>query len=213
MTYNPNIPQSNDLISQSQGQFLTNFSQLNTIFDVDHVTYDNATVANRGLHRKVTFPAVITDPNQTAPISSLYIKTVSGSSQLFFQNGNGAANVIPITASVFQTYTPTVSAGTYVFSGVSANGYYAIIGGITFFTIQISFTNAVGSPAANPQVTLPSTSVSTGGQGNLEVARNSVITANAVGTITAANNYITFPHYTQPTNQGAQTYFINGFYI
>lgn len=211
MTYNPAIPDAAHFLSTDQPLMRDNFGQLNTIFMVDHVEYDNATVGNRGFHRKVTFPAVIANPNQTSPISSLYIKTVSGSSQLFFQNGALSSNVIPLTASVFQTYTPAVTAGTYVFSGVSATGYFAIVGGITFFTVQLSFTNAVGTPNASPRVTLPSTSVSTGGQGNLKVT--GTVTAEAIGSITAATNYVDFANYNQPSNVGAQTYFINGFYI
>jgi hypothetical protein len=59
MTYNANIPQTNTNLSVSQGQFLTNFSQLNTIFAKDHYTWDDNTSANRGWQKQVTFPAAI----------------------------------------------------------------------------------------------------------------------------------------------------------
>lgn len=57
MTYNANIPQSNNNISVSQGNILTNFQQLNTIFAKDHYTWDDNTAANRGWQKQVTFPA------------------------------------------------------------------------------------------------------------------------------------------------------------
>jgi len=36
MSYNASIPQATDLISQSQSQIQTNFSQANTAFGIDH---------------------------------------------------------------------------------------------------------------------------------------------------------------------------------
>jgi hypothetical protein len=37
-SYNPNIPQATDLLAVSQGQLLTNFTTLNTIFNQDHTS-------------------------------------------------------------------------------------------------------------------------------------------------------------------------------
>ena len=55
--YNPGCPLANDLPSDSQDEFLTNFERLNTIFGVDHIPFGNtivdATRAN---------PCVITSP-------------------------------------------------------------------------------------------------------------------------------------------------------
>ena len=99
-TYNDNIPQPNDPISQSQPPILVNFNQLNSIFGVDHVRYDNATQSQRGRHLKVTFSAPLgADPNLASPLASLYTKTVSGASQLFFQNGPNPGDVVQLTTS------------------------------------------------------------------------------------------------------------------
>ena len=95
MTYNPAIPQSTDLISQSQGQILTNFSQADTAFGIDHTAF--SVVANQGFHKKVTFQAVIPNPNQIGPIASLYTKTGTSKSELFYQNDNNAGSVSQIT--------------------------------------------------------------------------------------------------------------------
>ena len=85
MTFNPNIPQATDLTSASQSQILTNFSQLNTIFDVDHVTYDNATVANRGKHDKSTYIEQGADPATSANEVALYSKDLSTVSTLYMR--------------------------------------------------------------------------------------------------------------------------------
>lgn len=90
MTYNPNIPQASDIISQSQAQLLTNFQQADLIFDVDHVTFDNATVADRGKHRKADFIRLGADPGSAATQLVVYEKLSGTSSELFFQRDNVA---------------------------------------------------------------------------------------------------------------------------
>lgn len=74
MTYNPGIPNANDLISDSQAQILTNFGQLNTIFGIDHVTL-NPSVATSGMHQFVTVSTTSADPVLTFPQSRLYTKS------------------------------------------------------------------------------------------------------------------------------------------
>lgn len=96
MSYNPAIPQPNDLISASQAQIQTNFSQADTIFDIDHFTFDNATTANRGKHRKSTYVEV-TDPTTAANELALYSKDLAGATTLYLrQESNG--NVVQMTA-------------------------------------------------------------------------------------------------------------------
>lgn len=76
MTYNPAIPQPTDNLSVSQGDLLTNFGQLNTLYGLDHVTFNNGTSANRGLHQKVTLVNVQADPSAISfPYSVIYSKT------------------------------------------------------------------------------------------------------------------------------------------
>jgi hypothetical protein len=85
MTYNPGIPQANEFISQSQGQILTNFSQLDTVFAQDHIELDDATVADRGKHKQVTLKELAAGPATTSTEIALYSKDVSGSTQLFYR--------------------------------------------------------------------------------------------------------------------------------
>lgn len=91
MTYY-NTPLSNQTPAASQPQMQQNFVQIASSYNSDHVALDQAT--NAGTHKQVTLGAPLSgDPGKVAPISSLYTKTVSGKSQLFFQNGNLASDV------------------------------------------------------------------------------------------------------------------------
>jgi hypothetical protein len=58
MSFNPLIPQPAHYLSQSQGDLLSNNGQLNTVEDVNHVSFDNAIPINslngeRGKHHMV----------------------------------------------------------------------------------------------------------------------------------------------------------------
>lgn len=104
MTFNPNIPQSTDIPAQSQAQFLTNFSQLNTVFDLDHVTFNNATAANRGKHDKSTYVEQSGDPVTGANEVALYSKDTSGNTRLYMRQ-ESAGTVIQLSGA-----SPTVAA-------------------------------------------------------------------------------------------------------
>ena len=59
MTFDPTIPNATHFVSADQPQITINFGQLNTIFDIDHVKYNDATVGNRGKHKQVTLIAPV----------------------------------------------------------------------------------------------------------------------------------------------------------
>lgn len=120
MTYNPNIPATSDNLSTSQGQMLSNFSQLNTIFDHNHFTWDNATSANRGLHRKVDFPVVQgSDPSPTGAAGVVYSKALSGLTQLFFANASQVTQLTG-TNSIGASGSVTIQGGLILKWGTSA---------------------------------------------------------------------------------------------
>lgn len=87
MTFLPNIPQAADDPAVSQGQILTNFQQLETVFDVDHVPYTIGVGAGAGYHDRVVFNAVAAAP-ALGPRSALHTALSAGFAELFFQNGN-----------------------------------------------------------------------------------------------------------------------------
>lgn len=101
MAYNRNIPQSTDLISNSQSDLLSNFQAIDSGttgtgigFSRNHVTLTDAT--NGGLHHEVDFYQNVSDPTISGFVSSLYPKLVGSDSQLFFRNG---AEIIQLTGT------------------------------------------------------------------------------------------------------------------
>jgi len=66
VTYNPNIPQFGTRINQTFNLITINFGQLNTIFQTDHYTWNDASVANRGLHRHCTLVSQAAPPTPSA---------------------------------------------------------------------------------------------------------------------------------------------------
>lgn len=105
-TYTTGIPNGALSPAQNRPTMTVNNDSAAGIWDEDHYGFNNN---NGGQHQQVTFPFNIADPNQSAPIASLYTKAVSGLSQLFFQNGNMAANVVRLTGAL---PSPVSNAGT-----------------------------------------------------------------------------------------------------
>jgi len=97
MVYLNTIPQPGDSPAvDSQAQLLENFTQLNTQYGTagDHIEW--TALADNGMHKQISLNDVIADPNLPDPQASLYLKTIAGNSQLFFENFDvgGAVNVV-----------------------------------------------------------------------------------------------------------------------
>lgn len=95
MAYNANIPQPNDLISQSQADLLNNFQALQTLIDVNHVDFASA---DQGKHKFVEMPVQSVAPVFAAGEVGLYnlLYGVSGVNEMFVKNQAGQAT--PFTA-------------------------------------------------------------------------------------------------------------------
>lgn len=89
MTYDPNIPQPADLISQSQAQLLSNFQSLNTLYGLEHFAFDAASTG--GKHKFVTLPDQGSAPTTAANVGAVYAKSVSGATQLFWRGESSGA--------------------------------------------------------------------------------------------------------------------------
>ena len=61
MSFNPNIPNAGDLLSDSQGEMKLNFQTSNTSFGKDHYPFDDGT-ANNGYHKDVHVVKRVGDP-------------------------------------------------------------------------------------------------------------------------------------------------------
>lgn len=141
MSYNPNIPGPNDLLSQSQGQIQTNFSQISTWTAVDHIGI--TTASNTGEHAQVTLPAPGTAGSPSGLESTLYSAPGTADNtktQLFFKNALAVFPISPIKA--FGTFS--VSGSTITLSNGSNMG-------------SPSYSSA-GRYVINLSITLPSSS-------------------------------------------------------
>ena len=110
MTYLPGIPSAGDIQSVSQGQFQTNFQQLENVFDNDHYAWDYATVALRGFHLQVTLPQAAADPTTAASQVALYSKSDGTNPQLFYRR-QSAGTAIQMTSNT----DPSASGNGYSF--------------------------------------------------------------------------------------------------
>lgn len=151
MTFNPNMPLSTDIPAQSQAQFLINNQQLNTIFDVDHVTFDAATVADRGKHEKVSLTSQSSDPGAGATEVVLYQK--GATPEICYQKAAGATvyqltNGLPIIASNGSTFLPSIYGTPLSLKW----GRFTVAG----FPYSVSFASAFGTSCYSVQLTLNS---------------------------------------------------------
>lgn len=111
--YSPSIPNSTDLISNSQAPIKTNFTQLNTQFGIDHIPFNDSGINGSGFHKKVTIPTAL--PGDPAGVLGgvIYTKLISAVPQLFFENSSSVVTQL--------TGLP---------SNIAANGTYNFPGGL-----------------------------------------------------------------------------------
>lgn len=125
--YNPNIPQPTDRLTNSQGDILTNFSELNTIFGINHIPF--SVTPNSGRHTMCELLEVGATPGG-APVNevTLYCGDVGGSRELFFTRDNSSATPIRLTG-------PAVPSA-------ASNGYTFLSGGLLIQWGQLTQTDS-----------------------------------------------------------------------
>lgn len=128
MTYNAGIPNATDLISVSQGQIKTNFTQLNSQFGIDHVAFNTGSGNGNGFHKQVTIPTpLVSNPTLSGTYGEFYTKSVSGTTQGFFAN---ASTVTQLTGA----------------SSISGSGYTTLPGGVLMQWGSGSYSNGNSVP-------------------------------------------------------------------
>ena len=162
MTFNPAIPQPTDLISQSQAQIQTNFSQSDTAFAVDHTAF--SVLANQGQHKQVTLIAPISNPNQAGNIASVYTKTSGTGVELFYQHGTGNLGVSQlsgggVTAAAYCTFTVTGGILSLVAGGFNVASASRAAQGVFI----VSFTRSFIAPGDNYIAVITPNCTSVGG--------------------------------------------------
>lgn len=122
MTYQANIPNPNDFISDSQPSIRTNFGQLNTQFSVDHVALTAG--SDNGKHNQVTTPVSASHPATVAQEPIFYAMEDDPTvGTLHFSRGESNAVPTPLTSIHSSTAPIAIGANTNVamldFSGLT----------------------------------------------------------------------------------------------
>ncbi len=100
------VPNANDKLKVSQGQIQTNFTEIQTSFDVNHVDFD---AANTGMHKFVQFTLQASDPGTGGNILALYSKDgdSTAKSELYLKQSDGSVNSL----TEYTTNTETADDG------------------------------------------------------------------------------------------------------
>lgn len=112
-TYNENIPQATDQISQSQDQILQNFQALKVLIDINHVDFASA---DQGKHKWITMPSQGAIPPAGSGFAAgelgLYnaINSLTTKNELYINKTNQATVVqVPATASILSSNSAPAS--------------------------------------------------------------------------------------------------------
>lgn len=168
MSFNPNIPQAADIPAQSQGQLLTNFQQLNSIFSQNHVTWNDATVSERGKHTVVEMQSQGATPTPSGTNISIYnAQAADLTQQLFMVNSSG----IPVQIT---------GAGSPGSSFEFRAGTFTSVAGITTVTFSSPFPNSIISVVCQPRSNSSAWYVNTQGTNNFTLATSSSILFNYI---------------------------------
>lgn len=148
MAYNPNIPQPTDLLSDSQGDLLTNFTALDNVYSGDHYPFSDVT-ANSTKHKTVTTPiqnpAVHPTPatnevkfyamQDTAPLGVLQYSRRT-------DNAGVAQPPSPVTR-IYTSVSPTTIAG-HINPAPPVSQDLLDLTGLTFCTGNVYVANITG---------------------------------------------------------------------
>jgi hypothetical protein len=157
-TYNANIPQPTDQISQSQDQILQNFQAIQALIDINHVDFASG---DQGKHKWVTLPNQAAIPPAGSGFAGGEIGAYNATnattavSELYLNKTNQATVVqVPSTASTLSINSaPAANAGgwTYLPSGLILKcGNASGVTGLTTVTLPSgvgvapAFTQIIG---------------------------------------------------------------------
>jgi len=183
-SYDPAIPQPNDILSQSQGDLLINFTELDTYLKVNHVAFADA---NFGKHSFVTLTKQDPGLATTSTEIGLYCHDDAfGNPQLYYKSGG-----TPVSALGTQlTPIPSIFAwgkfdNTGALVGDSYNVTSVTTGGTGNFTIN--FTNSLASGNYFPWF-MPESAALTASYPNVKATTVNSITVQFTSTGTTVQN-------------------------
>lgn len=164
MSYNPAIPGAADLISTSQSQIQTNFSQLDTVFDVDHYKYSAA--SNNGLHKKATLIEQAVAPAALADAGIIYAADDGvGNTEVYLRRSTPALTLALTFVKAWGVFNGTTGA---LISGYNCATARTAAGSYTV-TFTVALPNANYGVVTGTQMVAAFSSGGTVGTNNLAV--------------------------------------------
>ena len=150
MTYTI-LPNSGQTLGASRPFINTNFSLIQSVFDVNHVDF-NATGA--GKHKFVQIP--VGSPTNVAGEGTLYTVTLGGETQLaYLTDGQGKAYQLTRTISgSFTTFGQSIAYGTPPADFTQVGGWSFLPGGLL---IQYGFFSKAGATGTSGLIQFPVT--------------------------------------------------------
>lgn len=125
-SYNPNIPQPSDFLSDSQQDILDNFIQSNVSFGVNHYNFSDGS-ANNGKHNKVTTPLIVGSAHPATAANEPIFYAMQDTANLgVLQYSRGGNNAQPTPLTTLQSSSSPIilpnstSVNILDFSGISS---------------------------------------------------------------------------------------------
>ncbi len=146
MAYKANIPQPTDLLDASQVDILGNFQSANTSQSINHYPFDDGTTKN-GKHKFVEMPVLAVLPTNIANEGSLYTKTISAVSELFY-TPDTSLNEYQMTRTInakFSNFSTNLAYGSPPVGFTQTGGWTFLPGGMLLQYGTYSNTGALGS--------------------------------------------------------------------
>lgn len=171
--YNPNIPQSTDLLSVSQGNLLDNFGAIQALIDVNHVDF---AATGAGKHTFVEMPVQSPVPTTVGGEVGLYCQTSASTTQpeLVFARQSGSSAPAAVRITEFTSAGWTNPGWTKLPSGIMMKWHANIgFGGSRTVTLNLN-TDVSGSPNFTTVLTILITPIDTAAAWNNVIAISNV---------------------------------------
>ena len=120
MSYNNNVPQAGQTLGNTRQPINTNFALIDTVEAVNHVGFN---LTGAGKHKFLQMPDQASAPTTAANEGGLYVKAVTGSSELFYRK---ESNGTEIQLTGVGGSIPTILTGSVIFTGTTVNDIVAI---------------------------------------------------------------------------------------
>jgi hypothetical protein len=192
MTFSPDIPQSGDIIAESQPLLLINNQQLNAVYGDNHYAFDDNTPQARK-HRKVELPVLTTPPVPLASEGVAFTKTDGVQSIPYYRKDTSTLNfpVLPVRAMIRFT---TPAAGAPVVIGTAFNATPTRVGA---FAREFKITFTENPPDDNYLVLATVIRAGSPSGAGVIVTQGSVVTTDFEVTVASGSTevMVTVLHY------------------